>query len=338
MLQKRGQVLHYVYLVLIQIVLASTVALAFSGQLYQIKQSTYPEKLYLTRDLSTIMSGITGLPENIAYTYQRQGILSKYSINIDDLQISVEEYQQKRRTKMNYKFAGSAYMSPQYSTVIGQDQFVIFKDGISYGVQPGPVRDYMNQELCIIVPTTTTRFMMDPGHGSAYDLGYVQGDVVEKDITREIARVASAAIPRGFKVAATRELEGTEESDVISLKDRGKKVKDTDALVSVHLGNREEEKDYVRAYYDVHSTKKAESVFLTCNILNGFVNNMDDLFTVAMIPVDLELIDADDPLHILQSSEVGVFLEISTVHHKFVEDTKALGESIQAGFRGYVHE
>jgi len=333
---KRGQVLHYVYLVLIQVVLASTVALAFSGFLYEIKQSTYPQKLYLTRDISSILSGLVGLPENLDYVYNRRGITENYSIKIEDSIVSVEEYGVKTKRAMRYKYADSAFMNVDASAVVGETPLILFKDGAQFGIQTKKPLGYLNQHFCNPVQTTTTSLTLDPGHGSPYDLGFTYSGIVEKDIVREIAKVTSQGLPRGFNVEVTRTLQGPEDEDIISVEDRIKSVPKNSALISIHLGNREEEKNYIRAYFNADSKKKQESVYFACNILNGFVQKIEAVNSTALIPVDLAFIDKDDPLQILTGSDVAVYLEIGTVKNVFVGETVQLGESIQEGLRGYI--
>lgn len=83
-----------------------------------------------------------------------------------------------------------------------------------------------------VLPLEVRRFVLDPGHGGD-DLGTSAGEVVEKDVTLDIALRLRRLLERdGFEVALTRQ-----EDVAISLRDRAQLAnrERADVFVSIHI-------------------------------------------------------------------------------------------------------
>jgi len=151
---------------------------------------------------------------------------------------------------------------------------------------------------------------------------------------------ASLGFPKGGvfeEVDSTRDLkkEAKEPDETLTLDKRIAKIKgEKTVLVSVHLGNRAENRNYVRAYVDAHAKKKQESLYLACRVLNAFVQDLE-VDGITPIVVDLQFIANDDSKQILQASDVGVYLEIGTIENDFVSNIATIGDALKEGLKEY---
>lgn len=341
-LRKKGIVAHYLYLILMQIFLVSTVALAFGSHLYQIEQSTYFDKLYLTRDLSLIMSGLNGLPENFLYPYARKSITGgvagegkiehEFTASFADSLVRVEEYGVKQRRSLVYPYATTDKGDLDPNFIIMNEPFFIFKDGNEYRLIKERERKELEQYTCEEVPSSTTTIVLDPGHGGL-DKGTVYVTEEEKSITRELGRKINLG-EYNKPVEETRDLERDVIDDIVTIQQRIKKIREFNgALVSIHIGERNE--NLFIAYIDADSDTFEESRYLGCVILNNLVKEFNGS-KILLVPIDLDLLEKDDTKMVLQGSKVGVYLELVTMKSEHLQKLKEMGVAITTGIQEYI--
>ena len=138
--------------------------------------------------------------------------------------------------------------------------------------------------------------------------------------------------PTIYPITETRTFE-RDIDESLPLSKRLSKIKEKNgALISLHIGDRYD--NYFIAYFNAHSPKLLESTYLGCTILNNLLTKFEDT-KVALVPVDLSLLDKDDPLQILKENDVGLYLELATLTSPHMQ-TKEIGIAIGDGLKKYL--
>jgi len=335
-LKKRGQAFHVLMMAFIQLVLASSVFLMFYGQVSQIRDSTYFDKLYLTRDLSLIATGLSALPENFQFPYVREDAIN-FTVIFEESIITVEE-NRKVKKPMKYGYGGNPYaqFSPSSVDIFGRIDLI--KNGNDYFISADNKSKLLSLHTCSPAVRTVKRIVVDPGHSGVLDLGLTKGQLTEEAQVREVGRIIylGAGLTRmdyGVPFDTTRDINAPLKDEVFTINQRINLGQSSDAFISLHIA--EEKNDQIRVYFNAHSPRKVESNYLACLTINNLLKNLPEAKAVAPIPIDLSVLDENDQRKVLAASDVAVFIELGTLDSPFAQETEKMGLAIKNSLKTY---
>ncbi|GEM_PF-3832414 len=198
-----------------------------------------------------------------------------------------------------------------------------------------------NNPVLLYCPAFTARLEtigIDPGKGySSASTGSQEKEInanTKAHITRSIAAALITTIQTKFGWKATRELSTYTPGAIFQLTDpelrqttqeRKHALQGQDALISIHTGT--------MANTVVASVPKnsPQSTALACNTLNIFASQPEissKIKSIVLVPIDLELIDPEDPKHILGSNPISILFEISTLGDALTAQSELIGNTL----------
>ncbi len=206
----------------------------------------------------------------------------------------------------------------------------LYKIGNEFGAEkPGKLPSKYTL-TCGQPGTLLKTIALDPGHG--YDGATSKGSTGENIISlqmRESAytlRLANSLRARSTKFELTRAYN----QDTHATLDARKNTPG-DALISLHAGSREDDKEAVKAYYNQAPGSKE----LGCEILNEITAEFD--VPVRLIPVNTNFLTAEDPKQVLNAARPAVLLEIGSAKKadSMLGKTSEIAGAIYRGVNNY---
>ncbi len=196
---------------------------------------------------------------------------------------------------------------------------------------------------------------IDPGHGwneklakegssSPGDMGAVNSGLAlrESEINMAIASFLHSYLKgAGISLTETRGLDADDKKEII---ERINSITG-DAVISIHTGSYPNQKFIpAKAYINANSpsAKSGQSRKLACNILNSLSKKMPEVSSVAIIPVNLELLeffDHENPKRVLLKGKTAVLLELGNIQANedniLKDKQKKIAEAIYEGIQNY---
>jgi hypothetical protein len=289
----------------------------------------YQQQLYATRlgmDLQSIQA--YGKDINADRTIEDAGA---FHIVFQNTEVALKERGVPTATFLTTQdpslvFSGGEFQ-PEEKTI---GPLTIFKRGKRYGVAKPP--DVPSKYLLYCDSEKgqpLKKIALDPGEG--YDDANSKGTtgyILESPGMREsryTLRLANA-IRAGRTIYNPTRL--IEEDSHASIQDR--QETEGDALVSLHVGYRNDNRDVAKAYFTTQESKR-----LGCEILNQIALEFD--IPVRLIPVNPGHLSKDDPRQVLTGRRLAVLLEIGNAQKSdsILEQDKQLAVTINKGIEQY---
>lgn len=337
-LQNKSQASTEALFVLSEILLVVAAIFLIFGKITSIEDDQLFLKKYYSRDLAVLIDQIQGMNGNLLYIYNpAQTTLSKLDFKFtktavragDDLytvaakgikEIEIQKPKSLRITKENNKIT-------------------VQENKLPSGVQFNP-----NKINCPEIKTTINNLIIDPGHGynkdtELGDTGFKTEQKQESILMANLAASVQSALrvlninsdtTRNTLISPTEESKTTEE--------RKNFVQNADTIISLHANKDAPENNNLKAYINFNSQKYLESYKLACEILNS----ISDKFVLettgaAIIPVDLNQLDNEDPKQILLGQKIAVQIEVGNIDAKnsFIENYAKLAPAIASAINEY---
>lgn len=226
----------------------------------------------------------------------------------------------------DFVFNGGEFSPRQNMPTIGP--LKLYKTGKLYGTaKPADVPSPYLLTCDTPKGVKLKKIVLDPGHG--YDATTAAGDEGYKIAggTAESAYVLKLA--NSLKAGRTRFVLTRDREEPIPIDIRQKTT--GDALISLHIGNRADNQDVVKAYYN----PTPESKRLACEILNEITTRFK--VPVRPIPVNFDLIPDNDPKQVIRGTRPAVLLELgnSQKADSILKEDKQLALQIYKGVEKY---
>jgi N-acetylmuramoyl-L-alanine amidase len=300
-------------------------------------------KSYLAGDTALIINTLNSLPGNLMVFYPTVNF--DYILKFKDNQVTVlqKEPDQFDKTAGIYPFIPTVQQHIDYR--FDKPKNLIFhKVGHDIIITDSELLN-LNQLACPKISTAVLRnIVIDPGHGSNQefsasaeeeDYGLVN-DVLgleESDITRQIAE---SLYIMNNNLIATRDIRFEEFKSIderLSIINN----KNIDSVISIHVGsNPNPEINNVKARISSESIMRQQSRRLACLILNSLSTELSTIKGLSIIPVNVSELKKDDPMRILDTDKVAVYLEIGNIMinqknllQKIPEISKAINDGIK---------
>ena len=184
------------------------------------------------------------------------------------------------------------------------------------------------------------KFILDPSHGeNADDIGAANNNDNSFFESQAAWNIASRiAIPESNKIL-------TRQKDAYATMAKKESVAagadPSAAIISIHIGDYEQGKNYIKAYFNANSDEKTKmkSAKLGCSIINAILDyqklkGREGINGAAVMPSDSEYIT-----RIIPSGRTGILLELGNIQipkeDNFLTDATHLAEAIYTGIGDY---
>jgi len=312
----QGEMEEEVYSTLIQVAILVFVLVSLGLYLKSVRDNTVFEKIYLSRDIALLMNSIYAAPENIGYVYAAgETNLTKFTFKSQENYVVVNDKNSISNQEMFYKYATDLSFHEEFPLIEESKILTFVKNDntLKVGTEgTGKLNALICQDINTKSSNWKTKVIIDPGHGSDInkpddpgDVGYSTDAVKESVFTTQVATAL-----KSFGYMLTRDY-----NYYLPLRDRISAAKNSDVIISLHVGNYSQDKNIALAFVSAESLKKAESRKLACLILNIFMTQFN-FESIAIVPVFHSELLPDDPKQILMQDKIAVFLEIENINNK----------------------
>lgn len=276
-----------------------------------VMTGTNHQKLYFVRDIPFTLDAIGSTHINMDYFYSLEGVADFY-YTFENTAFSLGENERDLYAKKYPVIASpSSILIGNFSHPKG---FVFSQQGgiLSVHNNTGVTVNY-NKEKCDPLPKISTPlFVLDPGHGGD-DYGFVSGSSQESVIARELGEGVN-----GFfgNLLSTRDL-GAEQTKTLDDKQNlFQEYSGIGGILSLHFAQEDASENNLVFYVNAKNSHYEESKAFACHLLNEFITFFPNTIKgAAIIPLDLNLLEENDPLRILDHDLMGVVIEMGNINN-----------------------
>ena len=311
------------------------------------------EKSYLSRDLALLTNTIYAAPGNVFYIYKADKLrLPRFDIGFSNQEVTISETG-KDRLPFYYPYANDLFFSNPSLGLTKPSKIEFIKSGNDVKIGESVYLN-LNKLNCPQIDTTddnwkNKKLLIDEGHGSE-ELGFTSQGRYESRIIDSIAKsfqVESSS--KGFgNIDHTRTGLIGENTPRLSKTKIKEKIKNSDIIISLHVGKDDKEINNLKAYYSIQSNREIQdkTIKLACLVLNKILDNEESGYITgaSIIPIDSDTILETDTDPILNYEEakdkIAILLELGNIEINrgdnmlYKEDGK-IGSSMIEGLKAY---
>lgn len=331
--------------IMTELFLIITLIAASFGYITSMKDGTYYNKHYLSRDLAYLLDTIYSVPGNVFFEYNNPKInFSKLAVKVSGNFVEVMEKEGKSRP-ISFNFASNSRIAP-IAVSIDSQPILLSKSGNSLSLSSLNLNllDCGDEE--IIDSSGNSIFFIEVGGNPVNE--EMIGLFKESQINSFIASSLAWNLDKSFfdvkysrKAGEPDELAydrpRREDGEMEELMDS------SNVFLSINLDGNENKKDlvYVKAYYVLseHNTSK-KSQYLACNIVNSVLSYLPgDIDSISTIPINIDYV-SDDMKKYLKEDKISVYLAFGNFKGEnldsFLNDKSKLRETGKAISDGVV--
>jgi N-acetylmuramoyl-L-alanine amidase len=329
---KRGYTIAMILIPLISLLLVfGFFFLPILADLTGLQETTYFEKNFLTREMSTIITGLYASPGNTIVNYVRDTLWFSYEFTQEEVTSFDETTTLTSKTKYSI-ITGTlninpVTLNPKFESEIKSEETlkekvipIFTKIGNNIVVDNKQITNQnINCESPNLPDLKGKTILIDAGHGGV-DNGAEANNLKEKDITGAIGLSLYQSItnPKFFTRENIRKTvaEQTVNTNYRNKNEIAKEIaqNNIDIIISIHTGNYDDNSNNIKAHYSIESNKniQEQSKSLACEILRELSNEKELELTgssiIGIYPEDY------NGAEILVNNKIAILLEIGNIN------------------------
>jgi hypothetical protein len=324
---KRAEVTSKALFFLFEMLLAILVLVALLSYVESLKDNTLFEKHHLTRDVSLLLNTISIAPGNLFYQYTNSKIdLDKFEFIFRDNKVEIRESQKDKASYISFPYSENALLNNQLNNIRSEKQLIFLKSGNEFITSSNRNLDKIKCKKS--KQTTNNKTIID---------------IQDQSTSKQTDKIFS--ILKGIKDKGdSNYFEYTRDSKSIKDDQSIKNTKITDktlySFISITFGSyTNTNKNFIKAYYNIDSSKKETSKQLACEITNYLSDNFN-VDGISIIPLNPEDIEKQN-MKILDNDNSVIILEIGNLQNSRLntltnEELTKLGYSISNAIKGVI--
>ena len=293
-----------------------------------IQETYYFEKMFLVRDMATIINALYASPGNIVVPYNKETFWFTYEF--DKYLVAVFDETSILKTKTKYQILADRidFKNITLNAKFKEDEKS--KDNLKEKVTPifakigndivvdNKLGKNINELKCInlepIKELQNKISVIDAGHGGEDD-GTIANNFKEKDLA-EIIGFSLYELLDNQKFFTREEVNNIKVSNFMSRRDILKNKENLNLILSIHIGDYNSQNNNIKAYYSIESTKEIQqkSMKIACTILNELLKEkeleIDGISVIGIYPEDYNGGD------VLVKDKIAVLFEIGNIQNK----------------------
>jgi hypothetical protein len=322
---KKGDVTSKTLFFLFEIMLVIIVMVALLNYVNSIKDNTIFEKKHLTRDIALTANLLSIAPGNIVYIY-RGTELNKFDFSFSNNIVQVKETD-KDSSPDYFFYSENILLNNKLIPFKAEKSLILSKSGNT--ITSGDASDYKIFVIDPVIKTQGQKIIIDPQDGAT--------DSITDDIFK-ISDDVKSINPNLFAITrAGKNVPGTV-SDIKTA------IKEFDVVVSIIIGDYIQDKNYIKAYYNIETKQQEEIKKLAGLILNSIsdkFNTQTTLDGVSIIPLNINHVSNNPHFDVLKNDKRVLVLEIGNVNsakgkNMLSQDISKIGSAIGQGINEYL--